>query len=164
MRSPDLDGPAGRAWRLRDVAEGEGLPDWQGTVALWLVEAPGRHPFWSWWSMAAIHLRPIPGTKPAHVGREGATHEFLWAALDPARSPPLAQLEGKLEPLPWLTPFDLVHQVVGISDLQAGSVLVDAVRAVVTGGASPDSDFRSWWKDCLDATVAHYLAGGHQHE
>lgn len=163
MRPPDMKGETGRAWRVRDVEVSEGPPDWKACIALWLVEAPGRHPLWSWWSMTVIHLRPIPGARPAHIRREGATHEFMWAALDPDRSPPLAQIEGKLEPLPWLTPFDLVHQVVGISDQQAASILAACVRGIVYHRASPDSDLRSWWERSLDETVAHHLAGGHPH-
>lgn len=156
-----MAGPTGEAW-LVPVRTGPDVPpDLQGSVASYYVRAPGRHAFWEWWLMAVIHLRPIPGVRPALLHRPDASHEFMWAALDPGKCPPTG-IDGEPQPGTVMTPLDLVHQVAGITDEQAGRILADCVRGVVGFGASPDSDLRQWWKTMLDGTVVHFLAGAHE--
>ena len=103
---PTQAGQGGRGWRLTLPSPGSrALPDHEGTVGGFLVAAPGAHPFWDHYLFMVVHLRPIPGVKPAHKRFEAATHEFMIMALDPG------------QPLPTL--IDVIEQFAAADDATA---------------------------------------------
>jgi hypothetical protein len=156
MREPDVTGPAGKAWIMTAAAS---QPDHQAHLESWLLQVPGAHPLWQHWVMALVHLRDVPGVKPAHRQYPEAEHELLILSLDPGHpaNPDLAAGER----LHFLTPPDLVHQFHGLTDDRARQLGTMAVRAICNGHLSPDQDFRSVWRTVIDATVAHYRQGAH---
>lgn len=158
MREPDIEGVAGKAWEV--VRPPGGPPAWQGGVASWVMNVPGAHPFWSWWTLNAVHLRPIEGVRPAFLRFPEATHEFLICALDPASYPPPVDVEPETC-FAILQPIDLVHQVSGLDDGQAARVAALMMRAIVDGRMSPDQDYRSAWRRLIDGTAEHLRAGKH---
>ena len=129
---------------------------------MWIVHAPGAHPFWTYWAVSIVHLRPIAGAKPPHKKFPGATHEFMILALNPDK--PLPSLDvpstGKW-PLYFLEPFDVVEQFEAATDAIANEIGELAVRAIVAGKASPDQDYRSWWAEAIRETAEHYRSGKH---
>lgn len=178
MREPDLTGPATRAWRIR---ESKAMTEHHvrefgydhGGIDTWVVNGP-YHPFWAWWHVSVVHLRPIPGAPPAQKQYPEAEYEFAIFSLDPdpaasghperSYPPDIDALEaGDPERgLPgYLTPADAVIQFHGCTDEQAREVCELAVRAIVNG-QSPDSDFRSWWERAIPNTVEHLATGGHE--
>lgn len=133
--------------------------DQTAVVGMWLVHAPHAHAFWSYYVMSVVHLRPIPGVKPAHRIHDDVTHEFLVLALDPGHAPP--------DPLDWrwmhyLMPEDVVEQFQVPDDAAAARICELAVRACCAGLASPDQDDRSWWRGSIAETAAHER-GEHAH-
>ena len=152
--TPDLKGDFARAWKLP-------LPESHPTIAGYLVHAPYAHPFWGWYTMAVIHLRPVEGLPPAAVSLPGATHELAILAIDPRVCPeptPEMATEGQY---PFLMPPDVMEQFMVLDDQQAVSLLENCVQAVVQGRISPDSDFRSRWAKVIANTSEHYRLGGH---
>jgi hypothetical protein len=161
-KAADLERGPIRIWKMPKI---EGGPvDWSASIGSALVSYPGVHAFWSRWYVGMISLAEIHGVRPAKKQFDLATHEVIFFALDPEF--PVAQLEtalaGGSEPISkaFLTPVDLVHQVALQNDAQAASVFEDILRAIVAGNP-PDSDFRTWWRGCLDTTAKHYREGGH---
>jgi hypothetical protein len=140
---PDIEGPHGRAWRCdleairakHKLAKGA-----DATVCAWIVEAKWAHPLWECYALGAIHLRPMPGTPPAKISLEGATHEVILYALDPGRPPDLFNpLSTRLEPA------NFCGQWRATSDLEAEGKIEGCVREIVTGHLSPDTDFIRQW-------------------
>lgn len=111
-----------------------------------------------------ISLADIPGVRPAKKEFDRATHEVIFFAMDPEFSVDKLEtaLAGGAEPISkgFLTPVDLVHQVELANDAQAAAVFETILRAIVAGNP-PDSDFRRWWVESLNATAKHYREGGH---
>lgn len=142
---------------LRPVGQRE-RPDHDASLSAWLVCCPGAHAFWEWWTCGVYHLRPIEGqSKPATLNFPGASHEFMFAAIDPTGGPP--PLTGGRFSL--LMPLDLVHQVTGIDDKTAGHILDLSIAAIMQGTMSPDSDYAERWAKLLDGTVSHFKSGKH---
>ena len=143
MRLPDLEQGGIKAWRLEPSG---------ATVAHWLVQG-AFHPAWNQWIVACITLADSPGFPPAKRHYPEAEHEIDILSLNPEHP----FIEG--EELHWLTPPDLTCQFDGVTDAQATEVVEGMVRAILSGEASPDSDWRSWWETSIAATVAHFKAG-----
>lgn len=160
MRLPTLVGRGGRAWEMLYNLKPTDPSDWGATLSSWFLNMPGAHPFWSWWLLSSIHLRPIEGCRPPVIRTPGASHEFLIIALNPKFPSPNVDQDVP-ETLHYLTPFDLEHQVVGIDDAQAKHITMLMVRACVDGRMSPDQDFRSRWQAMLNTTAEHYRTGRH---
>lgn len=161
MRSPDFQGVLGswRAWRaaLKPVGQ-RGRPDWDATLAHYLVRAPGAHAFWSEWWICLMHLRPIEGVRPAILQFPGAEHEILCVAQDPAvKGDPDDQETVRL-----LSPIDWAVQFKGCTDRVAIDVAETVIKAIMTGNASPDSDFRRFWERTIPATAACHAKGTHE--
>lgn len=172
-RPPDFEGVA-RAWRIRagDATERGHADSWghgsAGVGADFLIHGP-YHPFWNWWYVSIIHLRPIESAPPPHVHFPGATHEVLCLSLDPEPRngrpafPDLERIEsGDVEHgLPgFLQPADWVVQVVLPSDEEARR-LGDLIARHICAGQSCDSDFRGYWERTLATTAEHLRLGGH---
>ena len=162
MRSPDVVGTVGRAWEVR-VQKRETPPDWGGSLGTWILHVPWAHPAWSYYCLGVIHLRPIPGVRPAQIRVEGASHEFMIHAFDPdsPHSPPSPDISDETTWPSFLQPIDLAHQVVGLTDEQAARIGGLMVRMICDGRMSPDQDFRSVWRELLDGTAKHYREGRH---
>lgn len=71
-RAPDDTGACGQAWRSRFEPGPENPPDWGASLAQWAVTTrEGQY------VVNLIHLRDIPGVRPAKIVVPGATHELL---------------------------------------------------------------------------------------
>lgn len=148
QREPDIVGAYGKAWRSRV----ELLPAEKASLATWIVERPGAHPAWSNWLVGLCHLRPMDGVQPAVKRYPEAEFELLVMALDPGF--PLDVDDAAT--FHTMTPFDLVFQFHGLSDGEAVRFVERYhVRSIVDAGASPDSDFRSWWEGALAAALKY---------
>ena len=145
MRAPDIHGPVGYIWEVpMELPGGRGKPDWDASLACWLLRSPHFHPAWTWWSMSLIHLRPLPNVKPPVIRMQGATHEFLVMSCDPSGGEPDVDDISKAPKL--LTPPDVEQQFIAESDAQALEGIRKLLGEVVKGRLSPDSDYRAMWR------------------
>lgn len=158
MRNPDITGPLGRAWRVAPETQHE-RPDTTATLAQWLLTVPAAHPVWHSYALAVVHLRDIPGVKPAVKQTPDATHEVILFALNPEKDLPDPD-DGRFRPA-LLTPANLVEQVQALTDEQAVAIAEGLARAFVLGHASPDTDFRAHTQALIRNTVEHVVLGGH---
>jgi len=133
-------------------------PEHDAGLGAWMVCCPGAHAFWEWWSCGVYHLRTIPNTKAPFLRFPNASHEFMFAAVDPTDGPPSLSPDATHK---FLTPLDLAHQVTGIDDTTAAHILDLAITHMMRVGMPPDSDFASTWQQVLDNTVKHFVAGRH---
>ena len=154
MRTPDFTGTVARAWRISKPADAP--KDQEATIAAWLIEGP-FHIAWDHWLMAVVHLRDLPGVKPAYKRYPDAAYEMVIASLknDGGHNPDQPQ------EFRWLSPLDLCEQFDGMTDAQSADMLQRFVRAICNGGASPDQVFRRFWRVQLDLAMEH-AAGSHQ--
>lgn len=157
FRQPDRTGAAGRAWLRQCKSD---VPDHQATLASWLVNVYGAHPFWQWWAVSVVHLRDVPGqSRPAHKAYPEAAYEFLIVAIDPAW-PEASSTADDLE-LPFLSPIDVCEQFHGVDDANAFRFCGMAVDLIVGGRLSPDQDYRSVWREVVRDSIAHLRDGRH---
>lgn len=144
---PDLTGRHGRAWLVdtRAQVRAQGMnPEHGAEVSAWLVEAPWAHPCWHSYVIVLVHLRPLPGRPLETVYYlDGATHEMWVFAVDPDadRQAMLTTSFGKW----WLRPKNFAAQMIEITDKLAADRVRDAVRDVIEGTLSPDTDHRRAW-------------------
>lgn len=163
--SPFTVGRSARACELHAVRDEHWRADWDASIGLFLVNGP-FHPFWSWWAVLAVHLRDLPGVKPAYRQYPEAEYEFAIHSLDAGAQRPFDPAKDRwAERL--LSPPDVVkHFDVGTTlpvverDRVARKVLELAVAAVVDANISPDSDLRRWWESAIPRTVEHVLTSG----
>lgn len=130
-----------RAWPIEFVRE---TP---GAVCFWVVEAPWAHPFWSQYFVTCCHLRHIEGGPAPVLFSPEATHETVVAALDPRviLTPEKdRRIAGYLSSL---RPLNFVGQFAAEDDEEARRKIKNAVRLIVRGELSPDTDFRALWVD-----------------
>ena len=106
------------------------------TLDMWLLHLPYAAP--SVYLLAVVHLRPIPGEKPAVLRIENAEHEIAVYALDPSFDPHPEDQNT------WVTtsPAMVVVQVAGLNDDQAVT-LATSVAGALAGGVLP-VDPRQW--------------------
>lgn len=148
-KAPDLTGLVGRAWRcdLAALRTKLNVPaEEDGTVSAWVVEAPWAHPAWHSYAITLVHLRPHPkfnGQTKFYLA--GATHEFWLYAMDPAAKRADAIGGEESSSRHWLTPINFAAQIIAESDDAASARIEDAIRLIVDGKLSPDSDFTSAW-------------------
>jgi hypothetical protein len=153
-----LDGPAGTAQEV--TATKLRRPDEAATVAAWFLHCPGQSAAWDRYMLYVIHLRPIPGVKPAVVHVPHATHEVVLVALDPERNP----VPAKPKTWSFLHPLNVVDQVTVPSDDAAQSLARDCAQAVVDGrlpAEPPLSGAVEPWRSALIKTSAHLRGEGH---
>ena len=152
MREPDYSRENRRAWKSQ--AE-HTKKEHQGHLATFLVNSPIAHPIWSYWMVALVHLRDIPGVPPARKHYPDAEFEFAIASIDPDHGIP----DPDKGPWPLLEPLDCVVQLHGVTDEQAAELCEKAVQLMVHQGISPDSDNRGWWKIAIWNAVEHVTTG-----
>lgn len=158
QRTPDLTGPYGRAWRITAPPL---VPDQQATLRAWLLHG-AWHPFWTFWEVAVVHLRPIEGVRPPTKRYPEAEYEALIVSIaSPPGSPERKPDPDDLQSMQPLLPPDCARQFDGVTDEQAARLADDVVHAIVVSGMSPDSDHRHAWERRIDATVEHLRAGLH---
>lgn len=162
-RTPDIVGASGRAWQLPIAPIGQrGRPDADGTVIAWLLHAPAAHILWCYYAVAIIHLRPIPGVPAPIIRGDGATHELMIVSLNPEVPLPDLEAVGRGDDsFAFLAPPDVVEQFTVRDDAEAARLGELAIKVCVDGIASPDQDWRSWWKRAIADTAAHFRAGQH---
>jgi len=147
-RAPDLTGPRGRAWRIDmdayfktfNISEDDRR---RASIAGWIIEAPWAHPFWHSYAIGLLHLRPHPDHAPV-INRPGATHEFWLHAMNPKESrEPIINATGAPH---LLLPANFAAQLVQPSDEDAIAYVESAaVKEIVEGRLSPDTDFARLW-------------------
>jgi hypothetical protein len=157
---PTIAGRYGRAWQVRLPPVGQrGAPQFDGTLDAYLLHRPGAHAFWDHWLVSVVHLRPIDGVPPAVLQAPTSTHELLIAALDPQTALPTLDVTDLTTWRPHLLrPFDVMEQFSAANDAIAADVFDVAIRTIVEHGASPDQDWRGWWRSMIAETAAT-LAG-----
>lgn len=153
MREPDLKNLVNAAWRV-DISKPE-RTEQIATIASWLVTGP-FHPAWNYWCVIVCRLRDIPGVKPANKQYPEAEYEFMIVSLNPEHQP---DPDHPATTFQYLTPIDVVEQFHGLTDDQAKGLCELAARVIVDGRASPDQDWRAWWKKCIKNTVEHIRTG-----
>lgn len=144
-KAPDLVGPHGRAWLFDLETARRELYDGQqdATVCVWMAEAAWAHPIWHSYIVVLIHLRPVPGMQKPHLYRPDATHEFWIFAANPDH-PREPQIAGKAG-LGFLTPKNFGAQLAMADDAAAMEEVERAVRDILGGVISPDTDWFSAW-------------------
>lgn len=157
-----LEGPAGTAVEVLVEVEPSDPVDITASLGAWFLHCPGQSPAWSHYILGCVHLRPVEGQAHDPVIKvEGATHEVLMYAVDPAAEP------TALHPPSWkmLTPVNACEQVVLPSDELALELLELAVNAVINGvlPAEPAlSGAREPWHSSMVQTAEHLRGEPHQ--
>jgi hypothetical protein len=146
------------AWTVK-LPDAERRVKSDSTVAAWLLYCPGAHLWWSYWWISVIHLRPIEGVPPAKKRFPEAEYEIICLSQDPDHAPdpdnPIGTIR-RLDPVDWIVQFGDVK-----NDQQAVQVVIAAVKLIMTGRVSPDSDFTHIWEHTIPATAKHIGEGGH---
>lgn len=140
----------GRAWKIdiEAIRKEKNIPeDGDATVAMWIVFAPWANIMWSYYIVAAIHLRPCGQLSNPKINLPGATHECWVMAMDPRETPDLSNpIKTMLRPMnfvgQWIVqernnPVDL--------DKKAAAKIEECVDDILKGHLSPDTDFRRQW-------------------
>jgi hypothetical protein len=136
-----LIGLMGMAWKV-DIPEvakkfPEGAPA-DLTVCAFYVNAAYAHPVWPNYYIGCVKLKHVDGFPDAVIHLEGATHEIFVIALDP-------DVEMEIDGAPaMLTPINFAGQFIATNE-EAYSRTEQAVRDVIDGRLSPDTDFMSQW-------------------
>jgi len=103
-----------------------------------VLHRPDAHPFWSYYQISAIHLRPIEGMAPARKHNPASTHELQVLALkshegfDPSQPSTFKAL----------LPPNLIIQIESTDEL-AIELWSQLVRAIDDRELNPDTDHRS---------------------
>lgn len=160
MREPDQQSQHARAWNL-DITKAPEGPGKEAGITCWLINVPGAHAFWAYWTITVISLKDLPGVPPAKKQYPEAEYEFIIMAIDPERCPNPDPDRIIVDGYPWLTPLDVVEQFHGISEVDCRRLAEGAVQAILSGRISPDQDFRSAWKGLIAGTVQHFIEGRH---
>lgn len=146
--APDLVGHVGRAWKqdLDAMRRKLGVrAEDDGALAIWIVEAPWAHLAWHSYVLVLVHLRPMPDGRATVFHLEGATHElWLYAANPDTPREPVIRGEATFNVL---HPCNFAAQLIEASDEAALAKIEAAVRDVIDGRLSPDTDFRRTWAD-----------------
>jgi hypothetical protein len=154
MRDPDFIGVGDwRAWNCRV----QNTEPQHTQLAGWLLHCRGAHPMWSYWWLSLIHLRDIPGAPPAKLAIPGASHELISFAQDPGQAPD----PDDVKTFRHLTPIDWAIQFKVGSDRDAVRLGVGVVNLTMSGAASPDTDYRTFWAQAIRETAEHFVAGRH---
>lgn len=149
-REPDYTstfkgGTVWSVWRCQN--EVKRTPDHAAHLAGWILHCPGAHLMWSYWHVGLVHLRDLPGVKPAKKTYKEAEHELFVFAINPEAG----DVDPDAGPWPHLEPFDHVVQFHGVNDVQAVHVIERMLSLVMSGEISPDQDYRQIWRATIPA-------------
>lgn len=137
--------------------------------------APGEEEMLHWFALSVIHLRDIPGARPAYKMYPEAEHELMVASLDP-RDVDEHRFDGDLDldglfagrwSYRTLTPLDVQWQWHGSTDKQAVALGEQAISAVLSGLLTPNAPayepgrtaFQLNWYAILGKTLEHERTG-----
>jgi len=148
MRKPNFEGNGGRAWRMNIKPTTKAH---EASLVMWLIEGP-HHPLWRWHALTAIHLRDLPGVRPAQKSYPQAEYEIGIHSVDPECEVDVDSIEAGTSMLKFLRPPDLIHQFHGVTDNEVIQITVRIISLIVAGEASPDVDYQSFWKKIIDGT------------
>ena len=129
-------------------------------MSTWLVNRPGAHPWWEWWTVTVVCLRDVKGLPAATRSYPEAAYEFQILTLNPEEFPnpdPDMVNDG----FTYLEPPDVIEQFHGITDGQAEQLCSFAIRAIVEGDISPDEDFQEEWRALVREKVNEIRDGKH---
>lgn len=159
--APDLEGAFGRAWRMHmaeDVPADE--PRQRTTVDSWVLHVPASHPWWCWYYLMCVNLRPVEGLAPAHKQFAAAEYELLVLAQNPEKPAVHPHRLGADAPA-YMTPVDQCHQFGALpgGDDQAREFIAMFAKAVVHGVLVPDQDHRERWRASVAKTYEHVTTG-----
>lgn len=131
-----------------------------GTLGAWLMWLPGWSPAWDNFILSVVHLRPIPGERPAIKKFPEATHELILAAIDPEHP---ADWRNIFKDCKYLTPLNVIQQFVVSSDANAVLVCEALAQFCIRGhlpiepqGITGALDF---WKKVTESTAKKVEAG-----
>ncbi len=139
MRAPDLKSEDIQAWHVKKTT-----PDAAAALNQWIVSGP-FHPFWKFWIVSVVSLKEIPGIEPSKKHYPEAEYEISILSLHPDHPVDVDAFE-RGECLHPIMPPDLVMQIDGIQETWAIAIVDSMLTVIMSGTASPDSDFRSYWK------------------
>ncbi len=146
------------------------VPGADSTTAMYLVTAPSYHPVWKQYAIVVVDLttdRPDVGPPTLHF--DGATHELLVLAINPADGPvsPIGLCERAKRPAPqlYLHPPNVGHQFTA-TDQEMTTVAWLCGRAVVGGDLNPETGdapdlLREQWLQACVLTLAHLRGEEH---
>jgi hypothetical protein len=167
-----FDNPPNRAWEIDFSEDAKTVADWDATVAMWLIHAPGQSPVWNRYVVSCVHLRDIPGqSKPAKKTFSAATHEIMIIACNPDMGDVAVegfrrrQDELRAEGKGWfLTPFNYVGQFEIAEDMTAKDLTALLVRSIVDNHlpAEPPLSGGDYWTISLAKTLEHLTTGSHR--
>lgn len=103
----------------------------------WWVRAPFAHPLWHSYMFSLADLT-TPTKQPAIIRMEGATHELVVFALDPAH--PETSFPPHL-----LQPANHGYQFRAESNAAAEQRVLNIIHRIVAQQFSPDTDYRREW-------------------
>ena len=147
---PRLVAKYGRAWRF------ETLPT-DTAIDCWLIEAPWAHPIWHSYGLSLIHLRHVTGMPDPTIYLDCATHELLLFALDPKQQRQHA-IDTSMVSARAMRPANLAAQIIEHSDRTARIRIALAVRDIINGLLSPDTDFIATWIARFGDSMIRYKA------
>lgn len=135
------------------------------TVCLWLVTAPGYHPFWSQYILIVVRLTDdLPGFPPPHHQFEGTTHELIVLVLNPEAGKQtvesLDRIHAEAGKPQYLWPPNIVEQFIATDD-EMRQLASFSAQGIVHGMLNPDTDGRSGWLPALTKTLAHIRGEAH---
>lgn len=140
-KQPDFEGPFGKAW-LQDVESFKKRHPTQimeCSLDAYLIYAPSYHFVWHSYAVVCVSLKDVPGTHPAKINLEGATHEIFVVALNPDFKVPLNDYIHQL------LPINFTAQFIAENDEQANERVKAAVMEILNGTLSPDTDYMYRW-------------------
>lgn len=145
--TPTLTGKGGRAWKIDIqalIAKRGFNSDEDATVAMWMIEAPWAHPVWHSYGLILVHLRPLRVPDRPRFYLPGATHELWLHALNPEDARQGVFETGQMA---FLHPLNYAVQLIRDSDEAAAlDIETRAVRPILDGTLSPDTDFIAAWE------------------
>lgn len=139
---PTHKGPYGEAWQI-ELAPDDKSP----MVCVFIVFAPGAHPWWHYYTVACIHLRNIDGLPSPKILLDDATHEVWVMALDPSIPPNLNKpFENHLRPWNFAGQWKADARLNPVDLDEAAAIKVeDTVRDILSGDLNPDTDGVKGW-------------------
>jgi hypothetical protein len=165
QRPADIQGEWASLWRvpLPDPADRKVGQD--AAVGIWLLHAPKAHPFWDYYAVFLIHLRPIEGFPDAEKVRPDAEYQVTVYSIDPTDSlPDMAAMSRGEAPekigMHLLQPSDFTAQFQDVGgDHNAYEIADEMCVNVTEGKLSPDQDYRVLWATMLTQKVMARVGG-----